>query len=262
MDLDIKHDKKSQRFVVEIEKKESELKYKKINDETLDFFTTFVPDEHREQGIASEITEFALRYAKNNNYKVIPSCPFVKSYIDDHPEYQELVVKNAEEDDENRSSLKQYWPLLSLILVSMLAAFALNWQDDGGMRAWMHYFMGVFLVIFSTLKIFHPFDFADGFEMYDIIAKRSRTYAYSYPVIELLLGLAFLSFFLPILTYLVTIVLLTIGSVGVVQALQRGLDINCPCMGTVLDVPLSTVTLTEDIGMALMALILLVMAII
>jgi hypothetical protein len=33
------------------------------------------------------------------------------------------------------------------------------------------------------------------------------------------------------------------------------LDVRCACMGTILNVPLSTVTLTEDIGMGLMALI-------
>ena len=51
----------------------------------------------------------------------------------------------------------------------------------------------------------------------------------------------------------------SIGAVGVVRALKRGLDINCPCMGSVLDVPLSTVTLTEDIGMGLMAAVMLFM---
>lgn len=263
MDLkNIKHDEKNQRFFVEIENKESKLKYRKIDENTLDYFSTFVPEELRDKGIAGEITDYALQYAKKKNYKIIPSCPFVKSYIDDHPEYQELVIENKSKNEKEPPSLKKYWPLLSLILVSILAGLALNWQAGGGMRELMHYFMGVFLVIFSTLKIFHPVDFADGFEMYDIIAKRSRMYAYCYPLIELFLGLAYLSFFLPILTYLVTIVILTIGSVGVIQALQRGLDINCPCMGTVLDVPLSTVTLTEDIGMALMALILLIMSII
>lgn len=158
-------------------------------------------------------------------------------------------------------SIQKYWPLISLILISFLGACAINWNVDGGMRAWMHYFMGIFLLIFSTLKLFHPSNFADGFEMYDLIAKKSRIYAYAYPVIELALALSFLSFFLPIVTYLITIIILTIGSVGVIKALQEGLKINCPCMGTVLDVPLSTVTLTEDIGMAVMALMLLLITI-
>lgn len=260
MNLNIEHDKKNQRFFVKKNDEESELKYKTLDDQTLDYYSTFVPESLRHQGIAAQITEAALQYAKDNNYQVVASCPYVKSYIVDHPQYQNLLKKKSETSN-NKSSLKKYWPLISLIIVSILAAFALNWQTGGGMQVWMHYFMGVFLLIFSTLKLFHPGDFADGFEMYDIIAKRSRIYAYCYPLIELMLGLAFLSFFLPILTYLVTIAILSIGAVGVVQALQKGLDINCPCMGTVLEVPLSTVTLTEDIGMAVMAFILLVMSI-
>lgn len=164
-------------------------------------------------------------------------------------------------DEQNTTAFKKYWPLLSLILVSFLSACAITSNTGGGLATWMHYFMGLFLMVFSVLKLFNPAGFADGFEMYDLIAKRSRVYAYLYPVIELLLALAYLSFFLPILTYLFTIVLLLIGAISVIQALQEGLKIKCPCMGTVLNVPLSTVTLTEDIGMALMAFILLIMTI-
>lgn len=46
------------------------------------------------------------------------------------------------------------------------------------------------------------------------------------------------------------------GAIGVVLVLRKGLDIACPCMGNVLSVPLSTVTLSED---GLMALALLLM---
>tara|TARA_Y100000815_G_scaffold269120_1_gene291304 strand:- start:452 stop:955 length:504 start_codon:yes stop_codon:yes gene_type:complete len=157
--------------------------------------------------------------------------------------------------------IRQYWPLISLIVVSVLSAFAINWRAEGDMTVWMHYFMGIFLVIFSVLKIFHPAKFADGFEMYDMLAKHTRIYAYIYPFLELTLGLLYLSFILPTLTYVLTILILTFGSIGVIKALRHGLDINCPCMGSILDVPLSTVTLTEDIGMALMALMLLLMSV-
>lgn len=44
-----------------------------------------------------------------------------------------------------------------------------------------------------------------------------------------------------------------------ILALRRGLDIECPCMGSVLSVPLSTVTLVEDLGMAAMAAAMLAM---
>ena len=42
-------------------------------------------------------------------------------------------------------------------------------------------------------------------------------------------------------------------ALGVFSALRRGLDVECACMGSVLHVPLSTVALVEDLGMAGMA---------
>ena len=153
--------------------------------------------------------------------------------------------------------LKRYWPLFALILVAALAGLSLAANSREKLFSWMHYFMGFFLCIFALLKLFQPRQFADGFQMYDLVAMKSRIYAYIYPLIELALGLAYLSFFIPILTYIVTIVVLGIGAFGVIKGLMRGLDVRCVCMGTALDVPLSTVTLTEDIGMVAMAIILL-----
>jgi hypothetical protein len=153
------------------------------------------------------------------------------------------------------SNFRRYWPLAALILVAILAASALHVDSGGG---WMHYFMGFFLCQFAMLKLFHPGGFADGFQMYDLIASKVRAYAYIYPLIELGLGLGYLAFVAPLLVYGITIVVLGIGAVGVLLALRRGLDVRCACMGTVLDVPLSTVTLTEDLLMVLMALVLLV----
>jgi hypothetical protein len=161
--------------------------------------------------------------------------------------------------DENRGkSISDYWPLLSLILISAAAAWAILQGMGGTAMGWMHYFMGIFLTCFALLKTFNLSAFADGFQMYDIIAKRFRGYAYAYPFIELALGLSYLAFFMPYVTYVATIIVMGIGTVGVIKALNKGLDINCPCMGSVLNVPLSTVTLTEDIGMGAMAAIMLV----
>lgn len=91
MDLHIVHDKENQKFYVMIDNKESMLRYKIINPHTLDFFYTFVPNELRGQSIAGKITAVALQYAKDNHYKVIPTCPFVRSYIDSHDEFKDLV---------------------------------------------------------------------------------------------------------------------------------------------------------------------------
>jgi len=153
--------------------------------------------------------------------------------------------------------MKRYWPLFALILVAALGAAALVSSAQRGMFAWMHYFMGFFLCQFAMLKLFHPSDFAEGFQMYDLVAKKFRAYAYLYPFIELGLGLAYLSFSHPVATYIITILVMGVGTIGVIRALKRGLDVRCACMGTVLDVPLSTVTLSEDIAMGVMACLML-----
>ena len=70
---------------------------------------------------------------------------------------------------------------------------------------------------------------------------------------ELGLGLGYLAHWQPTLIYGATVVLLGVGALGVFNALRKGLDLECACMGTVLKVPLSTVALVEDLGMAFMA---------
>lgn len=153
-------------------------------------------------------------------------------------------------------SWRDYVPLLALLGASALVASALFHSYGPGVpfARWMHAFMGFFLVVFALLKLFDLPGFADGFQMYDLLAKRVRAYALVYPFIELALGLGYLAFWRPTTVYLATFVVLGFGALGVISALRRGLDVHCACMGNTLKVPLSTVALVEDLGMALMAL--------
>ncbi|MGJ8724450.1 MAG: MauE/DoxX family redox-associated membrane protein [Roseibacillus sp.] len=149
----------------------------------------------------------------------------------------------------------RYIPLIVLIALAILAAAAKQvhygaW--DGKMA--MHDFMGLFLLSFSMLKLFDLSGFADGFQKYDLLAGRSRPYALLYPFLELVLALGYLSHWQPQLVYLATIILMTFGAVGIFRALAKGLDLKCACMGSSLNVPLSTVAVIEDVGMAVMAL--------
>lgn len=155
----------------------------------------------------------------------------------------------------NRTPWRDYLPLVVLLAVTALAASAKHRDYIGGagLTAWMHDFMGFFLVIFGMLKLFDLPKFADGFQMYDLLAKPFRPYALVYPFIELALGLGYLAEWRPATLYAATIVVLGFGALGVIRSLVKGLHLQCACMGNILKVPLSTVTLTEDIGMALMA---------
>lgn len=152
----------------------------------------------------------------------------------------------------------RYIPLWVLILVAALGSLSVALGNFFSWMSWARYFMGFFFCQFSMLKLFHLKQFADGFQMYDLLAKKSRAYAYLYPFIELGFGLAYLSHVGPIITPCLTILVMGFGAIGVFKALRVGLDVRCACMGTILDVPLSTVTLTEDLGMVGMALIMLI----
>ncbi len=58
----------------------------------------------------------------------------------------------------------------------------------------------------------------------------------------------------PILTDLFTIAFMFISAAGVINALSKGMDVRCACLGTTLNVPLSTIAIIENLGMGLMAI--------
>ncbi len=93
----------------------------------------------------------------------------------------------------------------------------------------------------------------DSFQTYDILARPVRAYAFAYPFIELGLGVAYLTGFAPIATNLFTLVVMLVGIVGVSQALLQKRRIQCACLGTVFNLPMSKVTFIEDGVMAVMA---------
>jgi YHS domain-containing protein len=152
------------------------------------------------------------------------------------------------------SKWTDYLPLIVIVALTLASASARQAAYGGwNWMSWMHDFMGFFLVVFSMFKFFNMEGFADGFQMYDLLAKPVRAYAYIYPFIELGLGLGYLARWHPAVIYAATLTVMIFGSLGVINALRKGLDVECACMGTVLSVPLSTVALLEDLGMAAMA---------
>jgi hypothetical protein len=168
-------------------------------------------------------------------------------------------LHHASERARPKARIVDYVPLFVLIAVSIAAALAISAGYGGAIGMPMHAYMGFSLCAFAMLKLFDLNRFADGFHMYDLIAMRWRGWGLIYPFIELALGLAYFAYFMPVQVYITTIVVFSLNFIGVLAALDRGVDIYCPCMGTTLRVPLSTVTAAEDIIMVLMASVMLAM---
>lgn len=122
------------------------------------------------------------------------------------------------------------------------------------LEGWSRWFMGAFFVVFAGFKLAGYKMFVMMFAGYDVVAKRSKLYAHLYPFIELGLGIAYLANAAPVSRDIVTLAIMAIGSVGVVQEIKKRSGIHCACLGNVIKLPLSTVSLIEDAGMGLMAL--------
>lgn len=52
---------------------------------------TFVPPSSRGTGAGSEFVKQALEYIRSQGLKIIVYCPFIKSYLERHPGYADLV---------------------------------------------------------------------------------------------------------------------------------------------------------------------------
>ncbi len=149
--------------------------------------------------------------------------------------------------------MKKYWPLIVVILVAFLGGFAVTHQGTFGLMPLMINFMGFFFLFLSSFKFWDLLGFQKGFAMYDLLGKRLKAYGLIYPFLELLIAMGFLAHFALPFVSLITVILMAFSALGVFKAVSAGLDIRCACMGTKLDLPLSTVSIVENLGMGTMA---------
>lgn len=82
-----------QRFEVRIGDQLAVLNYRKDGNHVT-FIHTGVPQDLEGRGIGSAIAHDALEYAKTEGLEVVPLCPFVRGYIEKHPEYRSMVSRN------------------------------------------------------------------------------------------------------------------------------------------------------------------------
>ena len=161
-------------------------------------------------------------------------------------------------DDLAEPSATTYKPLL-IILAFILGVTALVEVRMGTfdiMRA-MGTFMAGFFLIFSFFKMLDISGFASSYRMYDVVAKAVPAYGFVYPFIELALGAAYLTGFNPVITNWTTLVVMSVSLIGVVQSVLNKRKIRCACLGSVFNLPMTTVTIVEDslmIGMAALML--------
>lgn len=80
------------RFEIVIDQHLARLDYA-LEGSTIVFTHTEVPPELEGRGLGSKLAQAGLGFAQAQGYKVHPLCGFISSYIQRHPEYQELLSR-------------------------------------------------------------------------------------------------------------------------------------------------------------------------
>jgi copper chaperone CopZ len=210
------------------------------------------------QGCASSVEKAIVQLpvveSVSANHKTGIVSVFQQSLV--HPEEIKVVLppKYILVDNPSivPSKAKQLFPLV-LIFVFLIGGTTIIHHPIFETQAVLLDFMGLFFVVFSFFKFIDLNGFQDSFSRYDPLAGSLPFYGWVYPFIELALGVLFLMQWEVQLALWLTLGILSITMIGVVRVLLSKQKIQCACLGSVLNLPMTEATLIENammIGMA------------
>jgi predicted GNAT family acetyltransferase len=89
-DVSIQNNPEGRRFEARSGEALATLEYT-LQEDRLVLIHTFVPQEMERRGIGGALVKTALECARARGIGVVTLCPFAKSYLESHPEYQDLI---------------------------------------------------------------------------------------------------------------------------------------------------------------------------
>ena len=174
--------------------------------------------------------------------------------------YQITANSHSEVLEETKSFFDTYKPVLLLFTYVFGFSIIASWQNESvNWMEFMRFFMAGFFISFSFFKIINLKGFAESYAMYDIVAKKIPAWGYVYALLELALGIAFVVNFNPIITNWVTLIVMSVSIIGVLQSVLNKRKIQCACLGAVFNLPMSTLTIIEDLLMIAMSVAMLIL---
>lgn len=151
--------------------------------------------------------------------------------------------------------LRDYLPLAIIITFILVCTGLVMYHTRTNLPNFLSYSMGFFFLFFAMFKLLDLRGFAHGYHEYDLIAKRFFAWGLVYPFVELGLGVAYVAGIDNLGLHLFTVALTTLAVCSVYLKMKKREIVQCACLGTVLKVPLTIVSLVEYGLMGLMAVI-------
>ncbi len=90
----VTHNQAASRFEITVEGQLAELSYRREGDRLI-LAHTFVPESLRGGGIGSALVRAAMEEAETQGSTVVPLCPFVRDWLDRHPEVAARIRTSA-----------------------------------------------------------------------------------------------------------------------------------------------------------------------
>lgn len=84
-DVEVTNNEDAGRYEATVEGTVAELTYRRTGDR-IDLLHTGVPDALEGKGVGSALVRFAVEDAARQGLTVVPMCPFVRSWLDRHPD--------------------------------------------------------------------------------------------------------------------------------------------------------------------------------
>ena len=177
--------------------------------------------------------------------------------------YDDLRAYFGKDKQQEESDETTYQPIVAMFSMALLLALATNWRVTGSLQ-WLpvtELFVAFGMVILAIQKLRDLFAFSNQFLGYDLLAQKWVRYAYIYPFIEGLAGVAMLTA-VPELALIAAPLALFIGTVGAISVFKAVYidkrELKCACVGGNSNVPLGFVSLSENLAMMGMSIWMLV----
>lgn len=79
-------------FIAENENRIGLMTYRKTGDGVITIDHTEVDSNHRGEGLGERLVEAGVKFARANNLKIVPTCPFAKKVINGAPKFQDVLA--------------------------------------------------------------------------------------------------------------------------------------------------------------------------
>jgi glutaredoxin/uncharacterized membrane protein YphA (DoxX/SURF4 family) len=149
-----------------------------------------------------------------------------------------------------------YQPIIAIFATTFLMALTTNWAITGGLSfiRVTELFIAISMCVLAIQKLRDLDSFSNQFITYDLLAMRWVRYAYIYPFVEMLAGVAMIAGLFTPIAAPAALFIGTIGAISVVKAVYIDKrDLKCACVGGDSNVPLGFISLTENLMMMAMA---------